>query len=384
MTRITARILFVGGIIELELWQEKKLLTKLLSMKKVLEKLGYTVSQGSTYCVFHENTGTPSAKYYDDSNLWWCFAEQKHYTVWDALELGNQDPHKVFTKIWSQLPEQRKQELIDEIGIETDVKIPYEDQLVQFRKGKITYKQLLGHIVQSIDQDDLDVLKVLYDTSRPITEPKNYDNYQWLGHNAKLSNYKMLTDGEYMTKVMTKCKPRSYITSFIKEHSNVLIIFNIVNGIPIGATMRSTTSKAFIDINNKHGIFYGIGNLDENFTYGKTITIVEGPKDRDSGVAFLNTNNILSIMTGAISKSQLKVLKYLTNKIILALDNDEVGKNNIQKFKKYNSRDYIITVFNHNITLKDFGDLIPLAKARSSELSDIVFNYKSQIMLGGL
>lgn len=368
----------------MELWQEKKLLTKLLSMKKVLEKLGYTVNQGSTFCCFHENTGTPSAKYYEDSNLWWCFAEQKHYTVWDALELGNQDPHKVFSKIWSQLDEKRKQELIDEIGIETDVSIPYEEQLKLFRKGKLSYRELLNYIVQSIDGEDIEMLKALYDNSREITEPKIYDNYQWLGYNAKFKNYKVITDGEYFTKLAGKVKIKQYVSSFIKEHSNVLIIFNMVNGVPIGATMRSTTSKAFIDINNKHGIFYGIGCLDENFTYGNTITIVEGPKDRDSGVAFLQSKNILSIMTGAISKSQLKVLKYLTNKIILAYDNDEVGRNNVKKFKKYNSRDFIITVFNHHITLKDFGDLIPLAKTNSAELPNIVFNYKSQIMLGGL
>lgn len=224
----------------------------------------------------------------------------------------------------------------------------------------------------------------MYDSSRLITDPKVYDNYQWLGYNAKLNNYRLLTDGEYFTKVLPKTKSKQYITSFIREHSNVLIIFNMVKGVPIGATMRSITSKAFIDINNKHGIFYGIGCLEENFTFGKTITIVEGPKDRDSGVAFLQNKNMLSIMTGAISKSQLKVLRYLTNRVILALDNDEVGKNNIKKFKKYNSRDFAITVFNHNINLKDFGDLIPRAKTKSADLADIVFDYKSQITLGGL
>lgn len=57
-------------------------------MADLLRELGVEIPQnGQIFCPFHDNTRTEAAKYYEDTNKVWCFAEQKMYHAYDAMRL---------------------------------------------------------------------------------------------------------------------------------------------------------------------------------------------------------------------------------------------------------------------------------------------------------
>lgn len=73
-----------------------------VGMRDLLHELGVDIPRnGVFYCPFHDNSRTPAAKYYADSNKLWCFAEQKMYHAYDCmrkLEYSNE-------RILAYLPE---------------------------------------------------------------------------------------------------------------------------------------------------------------------------------------------------------------------------------------------------------------------------------------
>lgn len=50
---------------------------------------GGEIGYGNIFCPFHENNNTPSAKFYSDSNVVYCFSCQRTYTTYDLLERFN-------------------------------------------------------------------------------------------------------------------------------------------------------------------------------------------------------------------------------------------------------------------------------------------------------
>lgn len=66
--------------------QEMLWVNKHVSMHPYLEQLTGEKVHGKIYCPFHDNQNTPAAKYFEDSNELYCFAEQKKYRVVDAME----------------------------------------------------------------------------------------------------------------------------------------------------------------------------------------------------------------------------------------------------------------------------------------------------------
>lgn len=357
----------------------KKLLTNMLSMEEVFKRNGNRISSSGThFCIFHENTDTPSAKYYNDSNLVWCFAEQKMYTVYDALKVFGENPEKVFNDLWSNMTQERKLELMESIGKEVEKPLPYEQTLFDFRKGKCNITKLKAEIMDSIPNKEL--LLELYKNSRIVNEATKYSPYMYLAKVYSLSNYRLITDGEFITKCKFIEYPK-HVSSFISQHHNVLIIFNIINNIPVSCTLRAIDSKAFVDWNMTTGMLYNIGNIRDDFKYGDPLIIVEGNKDCDVCKTFLYGDTV-AILTAAISKNQMQVLQNLTNRIILALDNDESGIRSTKNFMKYRARRFNASVFKYNIRYKDFGDLADLLlKNNIDEFNNIITQYKTTLKI---
>ena len=88
--------------------------------------------------------------------------------------------------------------------------------------------------------------------------------------------------------------------------------------------------------------------------------------------------NTLAIMTNQLSKSQVEILRLLTNKFILMLDNDEAGLRG-QKIAKYQLKGCKILELKHDCYLKDAGDLIDLEIKNDYNLNHIIEYYKQQI-----
>ena len=88
------------------------------------------------------------------------------------------------------------------------------------------------------------------------------------------------------------------------------------------------------------------------------LIIVEGTVDAD----YLRTlyPNVVACLTAGMSTMQINLIKYLTNHVVLAYDNDEAGKRAIRK-DKYRLQDLGIKVdvLNHP-DVKDPGDILQL------------------------
>lgn len=121
------------------------------------------------------------------------------------------------------------------------------------------------------------------------------------------------------------------------------------------------------------------GDLDKDFRYGDMIILVEGNLDRD--VMKQLYPNVLGVMTSTLSNNQVSLLKGLTNKVMLMLDNDDAGRYGIYKAKQQLS-DCNVQVLSHYGTLKDAGDLAKLEiYDPNNELDYIKSIYRNKINL---
>lgn len=88
--------------------------------------------------------------------------------------------------------------------------------------------------------------------------------------------------------------------------------------------------------------------------------------------------NTLGVMTSVVSESQASLLKGLTDKVYLMLDNDEAGKIGTVKSKRILSGMKIVEI-NHDYRLKDAGDLVKLEMQNFYDLKFIENYYRMQL-----
>ena len=191
-------------------------------------------------------------------------------------------------------------------------------------------------------------------------------------------NYRLITSGELLIRGKDLDIPQ-FLIQFMSFHNEAVMIANIIEDKVISIVFRSTDkNKEFIKVGTTKSSFYGLGELSKDFKYGTPIVLVEGHLDRDMMATIYP--NTLGIMTSHLSKSQIKILNYLTNKFILMLDNDEAGREG-QKSAKYQLKGNKLMELVHYNKLKDAGDLVKLDITNHRLYEEIVENYKQQIIL---
>lgn len=93
-----------------------KVINHKYNLGKILTNLGYDIYHGNIYCPFHpdEMTGKPSARYHEDTDLLYCFSENKLYSAYHALKLlYGYDMDKLFYSIWITIPLELRHSLMD-------------------------------------------------------------------------------------------------------------------------------------------------------------------------------------------------------------------------------------------------------------------------------
>lgn len=222
-----------------------------------------------------------------------------------------------------------------------------------------------------------DNLKAIFNLGRPITEDSRFP-YIHLAYKNKLDNYRLITSGELFVRGRNLQIPQ-YLVQYMSFHNEALMMANIISDKIINITFRSiNTNKEFMKVGNMKSIFYGLGKLSKDFKYGDTILLVEGHLDRDMmATIFPNT---LGVMTSHLSKSQIELLRGLTNKVILMLDNDEAGRKG-QNYAKKQLSGFKVSELKHDISLKDAGDLVKLDITNHSKYEEIILEYKLQLEL---
>lgn len=359
--------------------QIKKMLTYMVSFEKVYNSFNDRPLPvaGNCFCPFHDNTNTPAAKFYRESNTLYCYTDLKLYSVYDLLLEYNQDPITIFYSLWNSYNDAKKQYVLSQVDKPYTTKCLFNDSLISYDNGLISYDDLCLDIYNSIDGLK-DQLIILYNLSRQITEKdiSKVSDYTWLGEFKQNTHIRCITSGELINH--TKYFSRN-ILAFIREHNDVTIIFNMYQDKPVGATLRGNKTKAFMDIGNCGGMFYNLLNLD-NFKKGDPIVLVEGPKDCEAFRLFYhNKYHCLSVMTGSVSKSQLQTLRALTDKVILCLDNDETGIKNTQTFLKRYKGYFDIYPIHLPVGVKDFGDMITLYRKNKDKFKEVYRNIEKQL-----
>lgn len=220
---------------------------------------------------------------------------------------------------------------------------------------------------------DLDKVFAL---GREINSPST-NPYLNTAYKYKLKNYRLISSGELLVNGKDIDIPH-YIKIFLQFYQEVLMIANIISGTVTNLTFRSISlKKEFNKWGTTKSLFYGLGDLDKNFRYGDMIVLVEGHLDRDMMKTLYP--NVLGVMTSTLSKNQVELLSYLTNKVVLMLDNDEAGKYGMRKAKSQ-LKDFEVHVLEHYGKLKDAGDLAKLEiYDPNNDLDYIKTIYKSKL-----
>lgn len=220
-------------------------------------------------------------------------------------------------------------------------------------------------------------LKKLFNLGRLIDTDDTFP-YKHFAFKHNKSNYRLITSGELFIRGKDLDIP-NFVYQFMNFHSEAIMIANIIHNKVISIVFRSTDkNKEFIKLGTTKSTFYGLGDLSDNFRYGEPILLVEGHLDRDMMATIYP--NTLGIMTNHLSSSQIEILSYLTNKIILMFDNDEAGKLG-QKNAKYRLKNFKIMELKSYPNLKDAGDLVKLDITNHRLYEDIIYNYNLQIKL---
>ena len=128
-----------------------EVINKHFNLGRLLRNLGMDTSSSNMYCPFHDDvsTGKPSAKYHENTDLLYCFSENKMYSAYHAIKfLYNKDTNKIFQKIWFSLSEEERHEYMDkynESGKVVKDRSKWDDLrdsvLSKFSSGQVTFKQ---------------------------------------------------------------------------------------------------------------------------------------------------------------------------------------------------------------------------------------------------
>jgi len=145
-----------------------KVINKYYNLGKILKDLGYNLNTSNMYCPFHPDsaTGKESAKYYPDSDLLYCFSENKLYSAYHAIKLiYGLDVNQVFNDLWSKMSISERHFFMDSEGTKNTINTKEgmvwekykEPVLGKFKKSEVNftqYKNALYKILELANKED--------------------------------------------------------------------------------------------------------------------------------------------------------------------------------------------------------------------------------------
>ena len=85
-------------------------------------------------------------------------------------------------------------------------------------------------------------------------------------------------------------------------------------------------------------------------------------------------------LTSDLSTNQVQLISHITNKVIVAFDNDDSGNTGFYMVrKKLHAQGVSVERFTHYSKLHDFGDLLDIKIRDEEEYQYIIRSYKNQI-----
>ena len=355
-----------------------------IDMRKLLRSLNINIrANKSMLCPFHSNTNTPAAHFYeeeDGSCRIWCYYENKMFSNIDIYRTYKPEVNleELAKRIYNNLPEKEKIKIDNSVNLIYELpELPYIKALQDFKNNKISFDVLLNTINNVTPRDNIsNLLDQIYSLGISGISNLNENNkYVYYMKNNK-SNYRYILANKLLMTMSNKLP--TYLIEYLQYSGDSIMLPNIINNRLYAITFRNITgTKQFIKIGTAY-LFYNLGNLPKDFKYGTPILITEGNIDSDVGKSIYPY--CIATMTNSLSTNQLQLLSGLTNKVILAFDNDEAGEKGYRNVSnKLKSFQISVKKFRHSSNLKDFGDLIDLKMKDEEEYNFIYQSYKIQI-----
>lgn len=355
-----------------------------IDMRKLLRSLDIDIRPNrSMLCPFHDNTRTPAAHFYeeeDGSCRIWCYYENRMFSNVDIYRTYKPEINleELAQKIYDNLPEKEKEKIKDNINLTYELpELPYTKALGDFKNNKISLDVLLNTINNMTPKDEMsNLLELIYSFGISSVANVNKNNKYVYYMNNNDSQYRYILANKLLMACSNKLP--NYLKEYLQYSGDSIMLPNIINGRLYAITFRNLNgTKQFIKLGTAY-LFYNLGNLPKDFKYGMPLLITEGNIDCD--VAKLFYPYCIATMTNSLSTNQIQLLLGLTNKVIIAYDNDEAGekgyKNTYYKLRGFH---FSVKKFIHNSNLKDFGDLIDLKMKDEDEYNYILQSYKVQI-----
>lgn len=366
---------------------EKKLIRAVINqymdMRKLIEAEGsYVAPNGTCFCIFHDNTHTKSAHFYenDGGGQMFCFAEYRQYTPYDYYKILHPeiDVEQLATKIWDRLSKDQQDYVTQTVNLsDVEKTIPYLNELNKFQNNECNYEQLMESIRLCLGKDETtQIVEQLYNL--PKVEQFDDANKYMYYMNRNETQYKLLSAHQIINSVPN-------IPDFVYQHlvstGDCILLPNIIDNQVYSLTFRSLKSdKRFLKYGEFSSLIYNMGNFPKDFTYGTPIMIVEGNLDCDV-VKELYPYTVATL-TATLTNNQLNIITHLTNKVILAFDNDEAGEKGYYiSCSRLSKQGIRVFRFNHRDDLKDFGDLIELKRNDIQDYYNVIDDYKTDLRL---
>lgn len=354
-----------------------------IDTRKLLRKLGIDVrANNSMFCPFHDNTNTPAAHLYkeqDGSHTIYCYSEDRlfHNTDLYKTYLPEINLQELANLLYNNLSADERLKVTDNVNVEFELEeLPFNSYMVAFRHGKITYQDLLNGINETLPQDDTIRLMDLIYNMGDKPQIKSSNKYVYFMNHYE-SDYRFISSIKLLINFGNTLP--GYFVNYLQQAGDSIMLPNKINNTIYSITFRNINGqKQFIKMGARSSLFYNLGNLPKDFKYGTPIILVEGNIDCDSVRQIYPC--ALATLTNAISLNQLQLLSALTNKVIIAYDNDEAGKRGYwNAYNTLTKRGFRVKRFKHSCLLKDFGDLIDLQMRDKEDYESTLLYYKRQI-----
>jgi hypothetical protein len=156
----------------------------------------------------------------------------------------------------------------------------------------------------------------------------NKSKYVKLAIEYKYENYRLLRYKDIDRLGLTNSISYFHKRFIVDSGGAVLIIFNSLNKKPVSCVFRSLQSKDFVDYSYVRSL-YGFDMIQDNFKYGDILYLTEGYYDADV-LRTLNVNSV-AMLTSNVNQIQANILKSMTNRFVVAFDQDNAGEAGYKK-----------------------------------------------------
>lgn len=199
-------------------------------------------------------------------------------------------------------------------------------------------------------------MAALFKISRVPTEEEYLSSpYLYVAKTENLSYIRSLSVAELLYYKGDDLPP--HILHFLRQNENVVVMADIWSKWIVQLRLRSFRGKYMTVYRNSPIPFFGMGYLPPSFKYGDALVLVEGILDAESIRTMYPY--VVSVTTSSLSVYQIHVLKTLTSRIVLCLDQDDSGIQGTRKaYYQLKKNGFHADVCQLPSKIKDPGQLI--------------------------